>query len=53
MMGHKICVYEVIWLIISPYLAPGNELEGDVGYIVSLQAQTYFQLREKFKCIEH
>ena len=33
----------------------GNKLEGDVGGIVSLQAQTspYFQLREKFKCIEH
>ena len=33
----------------------GNKLEADVGDIVSLQAQTspYFQLREKFKCIEH
>ena len=33
----------------------GNKLEGDVGDIVSLQAQTapYFQLREDFKCIEH
>ena len=31
-----------------------NKLEGDVRDIVSLQAQTspYFQLREKFKCIE-
>ena len=33
----------------------GNKLEGDMGDIVSLQAQTspYFQLREKFKCIDH
>ena len=33
----------------------GNKLEGDMGDIVSLQAQTspYFQLREKLKCIEH
>ena len=33
----------------------GNKLEGDVGDIVSLQPQTspYFQLREKFKCLEH
>ena len=33
---------------------PGNKLERDVGDIVSLHAQTspYFQLREKFKCIE-
>ena len=32
-----------------------NKLEGDVGDIISLQAQMspYFQLREKFKCIEH
>ena len=32
-----------------------NKLEGDVGDIVSLNAQTspYFKLREKFKCIEH
>ena len=32
-----------------------NKLEGDVGDIVSLQAQTspYLQLREKSKCIEH
>ena len=30
-----------------------NKLEGDVGDIISLQAQMspYFQLREKFKCI--
>ena len=34
---------------------PGNKLEGDTEDIVSLQAQTtpYFQLRAKFKCIEH
>ena len=33
----------------------GNKLGGDLGEIVSLQTQTspYFQLREKFKCIEH
>ena len=33
----------------------GNELEGDVGDIVSQTAQTcpYLQLREKFKFIEH
>ena len=33
----------------------GYKLEGDAGDIVSLQAQTspYFQLREKFKCIEN
>ena len=33
----------------------GNKLERDVGDKVSRQAQTslYFQLREKFKCIEH
>ena len=39
-----------------PYLlASGNKLEEDVGDIVSIQTQTspYFQLREKFKCIEH
>ena len=32
----------------------GNKLEGDVGDIISLQAQMspYFQLREKLKCIE-
>ena len=32
-----------------------NKLEGDVGDIVSLQAQTspYFQLREKFKYMEY
>ena len=37
------------------YLTSGNKLEGDMGDTVSLQAQTspYFQLREKFKCIEH
>ena len=31
------------------------KLEGNVGEIVSQQAQMvpYFQLREKFKCIEH
>ena len=36
-------------------LYQGNKLEGDVGDIVSLQAKTspYFQLSEKFKCIEH
>ena len=35
--------------------ASGNKLEGEVGDIVSLQAQMspYFQLREKFKYIEH
>ena len=34
---------------------PGNKLEGEVGDIVSLQAQKSpcFQLREKFKCIEY
>ena len=34
---------------------PGNKVEGDVRDLVSLQAQTspYFQLREKFKCIEN
>ena len=33
----------------------GNKLEGEVKDIVSLKAQTspYFELREKFKCIEH
>ena len=33
----------------------GNKLEGDVGDVVSLLAQTSpcFQLREKFKCIGH
>ena len=33
----------------------GNMLEGDVGDIVSLPAQTspYFQLRKKFNCIEN
>ena len=33
----------------------GNKLERDMGDIVSLQAQMspLFQLREKFKCIEH
>ena len=33
----------------------GNKLEGDMGDTFSLQAQTSpdFQLREKFKCIEH
>ena len=33
----------------------GNKLEGDMGNIVSLQAESspFFQLREKFKCIEH
>ena len=37
------------------FYSPGNKLEGDVGDIVSLQAQRspYFLLREKFKCIEH
>ena len=32
-----------------------SSLEEDVGDTVSLQAQTspYFQLRERFKCIEH
>ena len=36
-------------------LFSGNKLEGDVGDIVFLEAQTSpcFQLREKFKCIEH
>ena len=36
-------------------IKPGNKLEGDVGDIVSLQAQNSpcFQLKEKFKCIEH
>ena len=45
MMGHKTCFYG----------ETGKKLEGDVGDIVSLQAQTssYFQLREKFKCKEH
>ena len=64
-MGHKICFYAEIWLIITelsllPLLiwstvASGNKLEGDMRDIVSLQAQTssYFQLREKLKCIEH
>ena len=35
-------------------MAAGNKVEGEVGDIVSIQAQTspYFQLREK-KCIEH
>ena len=34
---------------------PGNKLGGNMGEIVSLHAQTSpcFQLREKFKCIEH
>ena len=34
---------------------PKTVREGDMGDIVSLQTQTspYFQLREKFKCIEH
>ena len=33
----------------------GNKLGGDLGETVTLQAPTspYFQLREKFKCIEH
>ena len=33
----------------------GSKLGGDLGETVSLQTQTspYFQLREKFKCIEH
>ena len=39
------------------YVKPhsGNMLGGDLGEIVSLQPQTSpcFQLREKFKCIEH
>ena len=37
------------------YSEVGNKLEGDVGDIVTLQAETspYFQLREKSKCIEH
>ena len=36
-------------------LDPGNKLEGNMGDIVSLQARTspLFQLREKFKYIEH
>ena len=39
----------------SVLVETGNKLEGDMGDTVSLQAQTspYFQLREKFKCIEH
>ena len=37
------------------FTCSGNKLKGDVGDIVPLQAQTspLFQLREKFKCIEH
>ena len=36
-------------------LYTGNMLRGDLGEMVSLQTQTSpcFQLREKFKCIEH
>ena len=39
---------------IRGYIA-GNKLEGDLGDIVSLQAQMSpnFHLREKFNCIEH
>ena len=42
-------------LVISLFFVSGNKPEGDVGDIVSLQDQTspYFQLRGKFKCIEH
>ena len=37
------------------FILSGTLPEGDVGDIVFLQAQMcfYFQLREKFKCIEH
>ena len=49
----KTCMQELYRFRYCTNREAGNKL--DMGDIVSLQAQTspYFQLREKFKCIEN
>ena len=51
----SICKFQYATGVSSITVKPGNKLEGDVRDIVSLKAQTfpYFQLVEKFKCMEH
>ena len=50
-----VCKFQYATGVSSITVKAGNKLEADVRDIVSLKAQTfpYFQLVEKFKCMEH